>query len=99
MNAITKAAVLSFKTKFKSYGHWLITVEVENPYYYHPDLITDPTEPAEPKTITLRHTTTDSRAIDGLDGYQQLLAAQCIRANDYDPADFDLTTLSAGEED
>jgi hypothetical protein len=95
------STIIRFNTIKTGYGHWLITMEVDNPalllsnldeYWRYYDIEN------EPETLTLKHTTTNSRAIDGYDGFEQTLASECIRANNWDDSLFDLTSLKSKEE-
>lgn len=91
-----KAQIKNFSSKFTNYGHWLVTLTAENPallladndYYWQMNERSE-----EPSEITLTHTTTNSRAIDGHDGYEVALASECLRANEWDVDMFDLTSL------
>lgn len=99
---MTTSKIIKFETKFTSYGHWLITMVVDNPCLNLPDndyywQLNDKED--EPTTLTLTHTTTNSRAIDGHDGYEVALASECLRANDIDVDSIDLATLKSEEQD
>jgi|GEM_PF-5803518 len=95
------AQVHHFSTRMTGYGHWLITLIVDNPALFlseddHYWRFNDKED--EPDQITLKHTTTNSRAIDGHDGYKRALANECIRANEWDEAMFDLSILADSDE-
>jgi len=96
------ATITNFETKKTGYGHWLVTVELENPnllladddYYWTMNDKQD-----EPKMLTVKHTTTNSRAIDGKDGYQLALAQECLKSNEVNTDYVDLSTLLTENED
>ena len=96
-----KSKILNFSTKLTGYGHWLIAMEIENPnlklsdddYYWTMNNKEDETE-----TLVIKKTTTNSRAIDGKDGFEVALAEECLRANDFYIEDFDTSSLRSEEE-
>lgn len=70
--------ITSVTTRFKSYGHFEITTF----------WIDDNYGETYAKTIT-----TNTRAVDGLDGYEKTLARECLSVNGYDINEFDLSQL------
>lgn len=92
-----KLAINSIVKRMTGYGHWCITLEIEQPVQ---ELIMGDGEVIRSEdTATISCISTDSRAIDGYDGADQALAAECLRSNDYAEDMFDLSTLDAGEDD
>lgn len=93
----TKLSVYSIQKRQTGYGHWKITLDIELP---KEELIDEDGEVIESEESgKISCISTDSRAIDGHDGADQALAIECLRDNDYDEDDFDLTTLDGGEDD
>ena len=95
MKALAK--ITHFSTKFTSYGHWLITVTLENPNLLLSDddfYWTFADKDDEPEFVTCKKTTTDSRAIDGYDGFEVCLAKECLNANDINCDLVDFSTLN-----
>ena len=95
-----KSAINSFKIIKTGYGHWLITLVIENPALNLPDEdiyweMNDKND--EPKTFTLKHISTNSRAIDGHDGFEIALASECLQSNNLRLDLFDFSTLLAIE--
>lgn len=84
--------ITSFTKKPSGYGHYKIIVRFDESTLPGSDA------PA-PTNIEISYVTNDMRAIDGMDGGDQTLAKQCVRANDYDTDDFDFSALSEGETD
>lgn len=90
------ASIIRFSKMFSGYGHWSIKMTIENPNL----LLEDGDEywrfnkkEDEPERLDISHTTTNSRAIDGYDGYEVTLAQECLRANDINEDLFDFSTL------
>lgn len=92
------ASIISFSTMFKSYGHWLIKMEIENPnlllsdddYYWKFNDRED-----EEEYLKLQCITTDSRAIDGEDGFEVSLASECLRKNEINIDFIDFSSLKS----
>lgn len=91
-----KKIIHHFDKKFRSHGHWTITMEIE---VLVEQLITDNETISSPERVTITCVTTNSRAIDGLDGADQSLASECLRVNDYDSDDYNIESLNGGTED
>jgi hypothetical protein len=92
------ASIISFSTRFKSYGHWLITLEIENPNLLLSDddyYLKFNDKEDEEEILELYCTTTDSRAIDGEDGFEVTLAHECLRKNDINTNLVDFSSLKS----
>jgi hypothetical protein len=76
--------IYSIQKRQTGYGHWKIMLDVE-------------TADGDSEIITC--TTTNSRAIDGHDGAEQALASECLRDNDLDEDEYDLSSLEGGEDE
>ena len=95
------ATIQEFKTEKTGYGHWLITITLENPnlllddsdYYW-----TMADREDEEEYVTFKKTTTNSRAIDGHDGYEVALAQECLNANEVNCDLVDFSTLKEKED-
>ena len=88
------ATITEFSTKKTGYGHWLITMTLQNPNLLLDDKdfywsINDRND--EPEYITIRKTTTDSISIDNDDN--TTLAIECLKSNDINIDLVGLTTL------
>jgi len=82
--------VYNFSKKFTGYGHWEISVEIDNEKY---DSESDNYDEKERKIIS--YTTTNSMDIDA--GNMRSLAEECLIKNKYNDEEFDLSELSSGE--
>lgn len=91
-----KLTIHHFEKRFRSHGHWTIKMEIEVPVE---QLITDIETISSSDRATITCATTNSRAIDGLDGADQSLASECLRVNDYDSDDYNIESLNGGSED
>lgn len=91
-----KLTIYSFDKKFRSHGHWTITMDIEAKVE---ELITDKGTIKSDDCLTITCVTTNSRAIDGLDGADQALASECLRKNDFDVDSYNIESLNAGSED
>ena len=78
------------------YGHWKVTVEAENPalklpendhYWKYYD------REHEPEYVLFTHVSTNSRAVDGYDGFEVALAKEAIRTSEWDVDMFDYSSL------
>lgn len=100
----TFVKVNSISWKKTGYGHWLVTLNIDNPalnyaendYYWK---TVDHDIEDEPEKLTLTKTTTNSRAIDGHDGYEHALANEVLMSYGYDIEDFDTSILCQEDED
>ena len=98
---VKKASITNFEKRKTGYGHWKITVELENPnlllsnddYYWQLNDIED-----EQDYVKFTHITTNSSAIDGHDGYEVALAQECLNANEVNIDLVDFTTLKEFED-
>lgn len=79
-----KKTIYHISKRKTGYGHWKIILDIEG-------------EDGDSEVITC--TSTDSRAIDGHDGADQALAAECLTGNDLDDDEYDLSSLNGGDED
>ena len=94
----------SISTKFSGYGHWKVTIVIDNPalnytdddYYWN---TVDHGKEDEPSRLTLTKTTTNSRAIDGYDGYEHALASEVLTDNEFDSDDFNFENLKSEDEE
>lgn len=91
-----KLTIYSFDKKFRSHGHWTITMDVE---VKAEEPITDKDAINSGDRLTITCVTTNSRAIDGLDGADQALASECLRVNDLDADDYNIESLNSGSEE
>ena len=91
-----KAKIRSLTVRKTGYGHWRITVEAENPALKLPK--NDPywkyySRKDESEHVLFTHVSTNSRAIDGYDGFEVALAKEAIRASEWDVDMFDYSSL------
>ena len=92
------ASIISLTTRFNGYGHWLINMEIENPnlllsdddYYWKFNDRED-----EEEYVKLQCITTNSRAIDGEDGFEVSLAIECLIQNDINIDYIDFNSLKS----
>ncbi|KAB2913923.1 MAG: hypothetical protein F9K23_15760 [Bacteroidetes bacterium] len=95
-----KNTIYSIQTLPQGYGHWSITLDIDNPALNYSDedyywVETGNTKEDEPKTIKIKHITTNAGAIDGNDGFEHSLAKECLIANDLDTEYFDFSLLKS----
>lgn len=93
---MNKLTIYSFDKKFRSHGHWTITMDIEAKVE---ELITDKGTITSEDRLTITCVTTNSRAIDGLDGADQTLASECLRVNDFDSDDYNIESLNGSSEE
>jgi len=90
------AKILSFDIKYLNLGHWLLTMNLENPTLYLSDREfywqMHQVEYVAP-TIEICHVTRNVRAIDGENGYLRTLAKECLIANEIEPTLVDLSSM------